>query len=113
MGGNLIERADGDYLMPKTGNARKRFKSGKEQLILYFYKVFYRNSKKEFIEYVSICSLLFYFDFKPEMRLEKNGGDLLLFFLREEWRVMGYHNNAVHGQRKEHTFFTLIQTVGK
>jgi len=58
--------------MQKTGNARNGFKSGKEQLILYFYKVFYRNSKKEFIEYVSICSLLFFSYFKPRMRLEKN-----------------------------------------
>ena len=57
--------------MQKTGNARNGFKSGKEQLILYFYKVLYRNSKKEFIEYVSICSLLFFSDFKPRMRLDK------------------------------------------
>ena len=72
MGGNLIERADGDYLMPKTGNARKRFKSGKEQLILYFYKVLHEITEKEFIECVSICSLLFFSYFKPRMRLEKN-----------------------------------------
>ena len=33
LGGNFIERTDGDYLMPKTGNARKGFKSDKERLI--------------------------------------------------------------------------------
>jgi len=66
--------------MPKTGNARKGFKSDKERLIHDFYKVLYRYSQKEFIEYVSICSLLLFSDFKPEMGLEKNGGDLPLFF---------------------------------
>ena len=74
-------------MMPKTGNARKRFKSGKEQIILYFYKVFYRNYKKKFTEYVSNCSLLLFSEFKPEMGLVKNGGDSLLFF---EKRVESY-----------------------
>jgi hypothetical protein len=74
--------------MLKTGNARKGFKSDKEQLILYFYKVFYRNSYKEFIEYVSICSLLFFFDFKPRLQFEREILGLSRSFFREEWGMM-------------------------
>ena len=32
--------------MQKTGNARNGFKSGKEQLILYFYKVLHEITEK-------------------------------------------------------------------
>jgi len=32
--------------MQKTGKARKRLKSGKEQLILYFYKVLHEITEK-------------------------------------------------------------------
>ena len=69
--------------MLKTNGACKGFKSVKERLILFFYKVLYRNSKKKIIEYASICSLLFFSNFKPEMRLEKNERGFAALFLEK------------------------------